>query len=240
MRPFSAALRYSNAMIKVTAAVAVFALALSPAQALESGLLGASFASGGKAITSGKLFDQGVAVIDRAAAGARLACGRYEFASWFEEGFTADNDKIYADLLAGARRAGWTYRELAAPTDYVVAATFRRGNETVYAYSDFYKNALFVYLCSASPASASVASPLPYSRPLSLQTARLFGPDVKAIQKRLLELGYSELGAADGYFGPQTRVAVRRFQANNSLAADGVVGPNTWSRLFGAQPRRGR
>jgi len=35
----------------------------------------------------------------------------------------------------------------------------------------------------------------------------------------------------DGQFGPLTYNQVRAFQAFNGIAQDGIVGPNTWSRL---------
>lgn len=48
------------------------------------------------------------------------------------------------------------------------------------------------------------------------------GSDVKYLQKKL---GLT----ADGSFGPKTDAAVRAFQAKHHLAADGVVGQQTWA-----------
>ena len=36
----------------------------------------------------------------------------------------------------------------------------------------------------------------------------------------------------DGIFGPGTETAVKGFQADNGLQQDGIVGPQTWSRLI--------
>ncbi len=56
------------------------------------------------------------------------------------------------------------------------------------------------------------------------------GAEVKAMQKRLKELGYLT-GSADGVFGPMTTEAVKAFQKRNGLTADGVVGPATLAKL---------
>lgn len=54
------------------------------------------------------------------------------------------------------------------------------------------------------------------------------GPEVKSLQKKLLQIGYY-LGSygADGDYGDATVAAVRKFQKDNSLAVDGETGPNT-------------
>ena len=56
-------------------------------------------------------------------------------------------------------------------------------------------------------------------------------PEIRRIQERLRELTHYN-GAVDGLFGPQTETAVRAFQENRGLSADGVVGPETWNLLF--------
>lgn len=56
------------------------------------------------------------------------------------------------------------------------------------------------------------------------------GDDVVLVQRRLTQLGWSLTD--DGIFGTYTRSAVRSFQQTRSLYVDGVVGPNTWKKLF--------
>lgn len=59
------------------------------------------------------------------------------------------------------------------------------------------------------------------------------GEDVEMIQQRLIELGYScGYYGADGIFGYSTESAVKAFQRDHGLAADGIVGPDTWNELF--------
>lgn len=57
--------------------------------------------------------------------------------------------------------------------------------------------------------------------------------DVKKVQEKLIELGYScgNYGA-DGVFGIETNKAVIKFQKDNNLNVDGIVGPKTWEKLF--------
>lgn len=68
------------------------------------------------------------------------------------------------------------------------------------------------------------------SRYLRLETNRMAGPDVLALQKRLGELGYSP-ETADSIFGVKTEAAVKKFQTAHGLRADGIVDQDTWNNL---------
>ncbi len=52
------------------------------------------------------------------------------------------------------------------------------------------------------------------------------GATVKTMQTKLINWGYLT-GKADGIFGSKTKAAVIRFQRNNGLSADGIVGTKT-------------
>lgn len=56
------------------------------------------------------------------------------------------------------------------------------------------------------------------------------GDQVVLLQQRLQAWGYYS-GVVDGVFGDETLEAVRFFQRRNGLAADGVVGRQTWAAL---------
>lgn len=54
------------------------------------------------------------------------------------------------------------------------------------------------------------------------------GKDVRKLQRKL--------GVTDtGNFGPLTEAAVKTWQTINGLTPDGIVGPNTWSKMFSEQ-----
>ena len=58
------------------------------------------------------------------------------------------------------------------------------------------------------------------------------GSKVKELQKLLIDRGYScGTKGADGKFGNDTLAAVKAFQKDNGLKADGVVGESTWEAL---------
>src|SRR3954449_10271840 len=63
----------------------------------------------------------------------------------------------------------------------------------------------------------------------------LAGDDVLALQQRLLDLGF-KVGKLDGRFGHQTEQAVRDFQRNVGVPADGTCGPATLKALTRLAP----
>ncbi len=56
------------------------------------------------------------------------------------------------------------------------------------------------------------------------------GNEVRQIQTKLKELGYYR-GSVDGIYGIATQKAVRAFQKNCGITADGIVGPKTLKYL---------
>jgi hypothetical protein len=76
-----------------------------------------------------------------------------------------------------------------------------------------------VVLCS------SIASTLQYG-----QRDPAFPKEVTILQNFLNKKGYLQV-MATGYFGPLTLQAVRSFQQQNGLQADGIVGPMTRARI---------
>ena len=57
------------------------------------------------------------------------------------------------------------------------------------------------------------------------------GELVELVQQMLNEKGYS-CGSADGIFGTKTESAVKSYQRAKGLSADGIVGTNTYAKLF--------
>ncbi|MCC3431540.1 MAG: peptidoglycan-binding protein [Microcoleus sp. PH2017_29_MFU_D_A] len=61
------------------------------------------------------------------------------------------------------------------------------------------------------------------------------GPEVVEIQKTLQASGHFG-GRATGFYGSVTQAAVKKFQADNKLKVDGIIGPQTLSALKGKSP----
>ena len=69
---------------------------------------------------------------------------------------------------------------------------------------------------------------IPYTKRLASGSS---GALVKDVQQRLTDLGYYS-GPVSGNFLKNTHRAVKAFQKQNGLSADGIVGEMTWNALF--------
>ncbi|ALA58931.1 peptidoglycan-binding domain-containing protein [Nitrospira moscoviensis] len=67
------------------------------------------------------------------------------------------------------------------------------------------------------------------ARQVWLQRPPVTGDDVRFIQRALRRAGHRV--AVDGRYGPETDVAITKFQRRHGLDPDGVVGPQTWRAL---------
>ncbi|RZN13907.1 TIGR02594 family protein [Bradyrhizobium sp. Leo121] len=76
-------------------------------------------------------------------------------------------------------------------------------------------------------AAAAAEPPLKLTRVIKFGSS---GDDVKAVQRRLIALGYNDV-VVDGIFGPVCQAAVRKFQTACNLDPDGEVGDLTVMEL---------
>ncbi|MFF8602207.1 D-Ala-D-Ala carboxypeptidase family metallohydrolase [Streptomyces sp. NPDC015232] len=92
-------------------------------------------------------------------------------------------------------------------------------------------SAVLGVLATAGPAQADAC--YTWSRTLSQGAS---GADVTALQIRVAGYpGYGGVLDIDGSYGPATAAAVKRFQSAYGLAADGVAGPATFSKIYALQ-----
>jgi len=77
---------------------------------------------------------------------------------------------------------------------------------------------------------SAVAVPAEFSQLVGLRPGAL-GESVAALQRRLLDLGVTVRGGADGIFGPATATSVKAFQTSRGLEATGIVDDETAAAL---------
>lgn len=83
------------------------------------------------------------------------------------------------------------------------------------------------------PPAKPVSDTWPYGPGVYMRKGWMASAGVKKVQRKLDDLGYLPRLVVDGDFGARTEAAVIWFQRKFKLAVDGVVGPLTWSRMFG-------
>ena len=90
---------------------------------------------------------------------------------------------------------------------------------------------LLAAVTTAAPAHADTC--YTWTRSLSQGAS---GSDVTQLQIRVAGYpGYGAVLALDGQYGPATTAAVKRFQQAYGLSADGVAGPQTFSKIYALQ-----
>lgn len=89
--------------------------------------------------------------------------------------------------------------------------------------------------CVTEGGDQPMPSPTPNTKPTLRRGSN--GEYVTLAQTMLLNKGY-DLGkcGVDGDFGKATEAAVKRFQIDHGLTADGVIGPKTWDALNQQSP----
>jgi Putative peptidoglycan-binding domain-containing protein len=71
-----------------------------------------------------------------------------------------------------------------------------------------------------------------YSREIKLSKPRMFGTDIVQVQEKLLSIGFSIIVSADGWYGPITEQAIRKYQEYFGFKPNGIVDNNLWEVLF--------
>ena len=124
----------------------------------------------------------------------------------------------------------------ATPTPVVLAQPTAEPNFAVFgrtAVPEDYNTATPDIAVTATPAPEPEGTPEAEPQEASYKTLRKGdqGVEVVMLQEALASLGYLTT-ASDGIFGTGTATAVRAFQSDNSLDADGIAGRQTQALLF--------
>jgi putative chitinase len=88
---------------------------------------------------------------------------------------------------------------------------------------------------AASGGAAAAGAATGQTRPVLARGSQ--GDAVVQLQNLLRDENFAV--AVDGDFGPGTEVAATRFQSENGLTADGIVGPQTWAALDASKKKAG-
>lgn len=98
-----------------------------------------------------------------------------------------------------------------------------------------YRGDLVTHLTDGNADTVECACYLPYSSMPLLRTGMVpsvsDGIWIRSLQKILADLGYGSADHVNGFYDTATVAAVRRFQVDQGLDANGVVNTSTWQSL---------
>ena len=147
--------------------------------------------------------------------------------------------KSCANTEQGAEVAGYIWCSIFEVPADTIQTSEARGELARYTYWPKYNGSTPAQQTTAEQAPAVATDGKTYQITLSELSEGMTGSAVKAAQTLLILRGYScghvyYSGAerADGEFGPITKAAVEKFQTDNSLKRDGVIGAETMSALL--------
>ena len=136
--------------------------------------------------------------------------------------------KGYYDFISASR-----YANLKTATTPLQYAQFLKADG--YATSSSYVNTLTStvtrYALDRFDKNTYVPAPepvVPETKPVLKRGSQ--NGSVMLLQEFLNSKGYN-CGQADGIFGAKTEAQVKKFQKDNGLVADGIVGPRTWALI---------
>ena len=159
-------------------------------------------------------------------------------------------DKV--NLRTGPSTSNSSRASLARHTVVTILSSSRKGNETWYHVSvngvrGYIRSDMLriltvaeaeAYQSGTAPDPGSSSSTLPPSTVYRNLKVGSSGADVRALQQKLTELGYYSRSIS-GTYDARTQEAVRQFQKDNGLSADGIAGPLTQAKLYGTPSSSG-
>ncbi len=150
--------------------------------------------------------------------------------------YETDSDGHFVHVDTRTNKSYWYGQKQARRTTFGGAAAAPK-NETPkindgYTLKEFVKDVQKA--CGASVDGIAGPETLSKTVTLSAKINRTHAV-VKAVQKRLIALGYVEVGTADGVAGPKFTSAVAHFQQDNGCSTDGEITAKnkTWKKLLG-------
>lgn len=144
-------------------------------------------------------------------------------------------NEVYGALYAGSNlpATGNMEEKAASCPEYLEIVPFT-GSECLVYGDSLVRDGHAVVVVDSYVASAVLADNATHVSSSSYPCKGWKGEAVKQVQRALVDKGYS-VGSAgiDGDFGKDTDAAVRKFQRDNNLEDDGIVGPLTQGKLYG-------
>ncbi len=195
-------------------------------------------------VALGKIFEKHVKAIGQNSRGVKIRTDLHvlkytNMPAVLNEGAFVDNKKDIQDWNDDSelKKLGVAYAEAASESlgltkKVVEAPKVPKVEDDSYTLKQFIKDVQKA--CGATV--DGIAGPQTLSKTVTLSSKKnRTHTAVKAVQKRLAALGYTEVGTADGVAGPKFTSAVAHFQQDNGCYVDGEITAKkkTWKKLLG-------